>query len=425
MATSSLLGCPPVNVVWARTGNFETRCSRGRRAAVSFSIARQRWSRSLRLGSMKFKDYFDRAAARALAAQVSSVYADFDERAFVQRASKGLGELEFSGRVSQFARALRSGLPMDISRALETLTRSLPPALPDCEAVTDGWLQWPLGQFIADYGFDDFDGAMAAMVALTQRFSSEFAVRPFVEARPEETFERLYALTSHDSPHVRRWCSEGVRPRLPWGKRLGALVHDPSPIWPILDALKDDDEPYVRRSVANNLNDIAKDHPDRVVEQARQWMQGAKAGRAWVVRHGLRTLVKNGHPGALALLGFENNQRFEAALTVRPKRPEMGSFVELHLMLTTPERKEVNAVVDYRVEFARPGGRSSSRVFKWTKLRLSRETGPVEVTKRHPLRHTTTRELFPGRHRVKVQVNGAVLAEAHFDLRAGGPRKAK
>ena len=114
----------------------------------------------------------------------------------------------------------------------------------DCEdRHTDGWLQWPLGQFIADHGLDHFDASMHAMEELTQRFSSEFAVRPFVEQLPEKTFEALLGKTTHTSPHVRRWCSEGVRPRLPWGRKLRALVDDPSPIWPILEALKDDDEP--------------------------------------------------------------------------------------------------------------------------------------------------------------------------------------
>ena len=145
---------------------------------------------------------------------------------------------------------------------------------------------------------------MTAMIELTQRFSSEYAVRPFVERYPEATFKRLLALTDDPSPHVRRWCSEGTRPRLPWGAKLHHLVADPSPIWPILEALKDDDELYVRRSVANNLNDIGKDHAALVVERCQAWLEDGNAQRDWTVKHGLRSLVKDGDPGALAVMGY-------------------------------------------------------------------------------------------------------------------------
>lgn len=365
---------------------------------------------------MKFKDYFDRRAARALAAQISDVHPSFDRDGFVRRATRGLSALEFSGRVSQFSRALRETLPDAAGDAIQILTASLPAEFSDCEAVTDGWLQWPVGQFIADHGLDDFEVSMVAMVELTKRFSSEFAVRPFVEHHPAETFDRLRALTSDPNPHVRRWCSEGVRPRLPWGRRLTALVRDPAPIWPILEALRDDPEPYVQRSVANNLNDIAKDHPDAVVARCRRWMRGAGASRAWIVKHGLRSLVKSGHAEALALLGFGSGEGIHGELRLHPPRPWVGDALELQLSLRSSQPAEVQAVVDYRVEFARPAGRASSRVFKWTTARLSASEGRVELRKRHPLRHTTTRMLHPGPHRVSVLVNGAVVATGTFDL---------
>ena len=363
-----------------------------------------------------FKDYFDRAAAKALGTQVHEAYPAFDRAAFVRDATRDLGPLAFAARVQRFSDALKGGLPDDVPKALAILTESLPPPLPDCEAVTDGWLQWPIGQFIADHGVPHFGPSMVAMEALTQRFSSEFAVRPFVEHRPKETFKHLRGLTAHDSPHVRRWCSEGVRPRLPWGKKLRALIDDPKPIWPILEALKDDEERYVNRSVANTLNDITKDHPDRVVERCRRWMKAKdKPARRWTVNHALRTLIKAGDPAALELIGFGPADGVTAQLVIEPKRIPIGGVVELTAEIATTQSRSQELLIDYVVDFVRANGKASPKVFKWTKARLAAR-GSTTVVKKHAFRPTTSRTLFPGPHRFSVQINGAPLAEATIVL---------
>ena len=362
-----------------------------------------------------FKDYFDRTAATAIAAQVHAVHPRFDRAAFVRRATKKLSELAFAARVKQFADALAAGLPDDVPKALGILVESLPEPLPDCEAVTDGWLQWPLGQLIADRGLEHFEPSMSAMIELTQRFSSEFAVRPFVERWPEETFARLLSLTAHESPHVRRWCSEGVRPRLPWGKNLKALIADPAPIWPILEALKDDDERYVVRSVANNMNDIAKDHPEAVVSRCKNWRRAKSTERMWVIEHALRTLVKDGHPQALAVIGFGPPKGLKAKLSVKPARIAVGSSVELVATLSSTATKPQSLVVDYAVHYVRSGGKTSAKVFKWTKTTIPGR-GELVLEKRHPMRTTTIRALYPGRHRVSLQVNGVTIAQGAFEL---------
>lgn len=360
-----------------------------------------------------FKDYFDPAAAHALAAQMAGALPGFDRTRFVALATGGLDDLEFQGRVVQFSNALAATLPKSVPRALAVLTESLPPALPSCNAVTDGWLQWPLGQFIADYGLGHFDAAMEAMIELTKRFSSEFAVRPYVERYPEATFARLSELTGDPDPHVRRWCSEGTRPRLPWGRRLHALIADPSPLWPILEALKDDPEPYVRRSVANNLNDIAKDHPELVIDRCRAW--SASEERAWIVKHALRSLVKAGDPAALEVVGFAPPQKLSAELQIRPRRVAMGGEIALTARLSSRAARSQHVVVDYVVHYVRRGGKVSAKVFKWTTCRLAAR-GETELAKRHSLRRTTIRALYPGLHRVELQINGARLAEASFRL---------
>ena len=361
------------------------------------------------------KDHFDRSAALALGTQIASAYPDFPTDAFVRDATKGLSELEFADRVRQFSSTLRTHLPQSIPEALDILTRSLPDPLPDTESVTDGWLQWPVGQWIADYGLDHFDASLNAMVELTQRFSSEFAVRPFVQHRADETFAALQGLTGHVSPHVRRWCSEGVRPRLPWGVKLVELVTDPSPIWPILEDLKDDSDLYVRRSVANNLNDIAKDHPDQVVKRCTVWSKDAGPERGWVIKHGLRTLVKAGHSGALEVLGFGPPEGLRVDFTARPHEVSVGGHIELEATFENETTRTQSLLVDFVVHYVRKNGSTNGKVFKWTTLELS--PGQTQtLTKRHALRPTTVRALYPGEHRVEVQVNGVRLGEVSFEL---------
>jgi len=363
-----------------------------------------------------FKHYFDRAAARQLADQIAGVEPTFDCGRFVRTASRGLSQLEFMGRVKRFSDTLATTLPEDIPRALAILSASLPEPLADCEAVMDGWLQWPVGQFIADHGLPHFEESMAAMVALTKRFSSEFAVRPFVEQRPDETFDRLLALTTDPNPHVRRWCSEGIRPRLPWGRKLVALVKNPTPVWPILDALRDDEERYVQRSVANNLNDIAKDHPQSVVKKCRSWLRSSTLGRRWIVNHGLRSLVKTGNPDALAVIGFKAPRNLSARLSVFPKQIQIGEGVELSLDLHSAASVEQQLLVDYAIEFIRKNGTISSKVFKWKRISAQPEER-LSLKKKHSMRATTVRELYPGRHRIELQINGQRFSETSFFVR--------
>ena len=363
-----------------------------------------------------YKDYFDRQAAKSLGQQIAGVSKNLDQAKFVRFCVQDLKSLEFSDRVKQFSAAMRHVLPSSVPQALSILQRSLPAPLPDCEAVTDGWLQWPVGQFVADFGAEHFDESFSLMIELTQRFSSEFAVRPFVENQPEATFARLRALVDHESPHVRRWCSEGVRPRLPWGKKLNQLINDPSPILPILEALKDDEELYVRRSVANNLNDLAKDHADLVVQICRKWSKG-KTDRSWLIRHSLRSLIKQGDPRALEVVGFAIPDRICVECQVENNRVAIGDHLELTIRLTNVSESDQSLMVDYAIEYVRQNSKRSEKVFKWKTLTLSAGDS-IRLCKRHSMRQTTVRRLYPGLHRAKIQVNGKRVAEAEFELQA-------
>jgi len=353
-----------------------------------------------------FKDWFDRHAAQALADQIHHAWPAFNRKTFIAQATRNLAALEFNGRVQQFSDALAGTLPADRDKALRILTKSLPPTLPGCEAVTDGWLQWPVGQFIADHGLPHFETSMTAMIELTKRFSSEFAVRPFVEAYPAKTLARLLALTRDPNPHVRRWCSEGSRPRLPWGKRLYHVIENPDWCWPILEALKDDPERYVQKSVANHLNDIGKDHPDLLMERCRAWAIDATPARTWIIKHALRSLIKAGHPEALAFMGYDHNDNLKARLRLGAKQLRIGESIPLTATLHNQGTTSVQALLDYVVYYVHANGSlSSGKVFKWTTCVLHPDE-KITLNKKHAFRPASVRALYPGPHRIELQING-------------------
>lgn len=362
------------------------------------------------------KDWFDPLAAQRLAEQIAGVHPGFDQRKFIREATRSLENLELNERVAQFSHALAENLPEDKKRAMEIFTRSLPEISAGSSQISDGWLQWPLGKFIADYGLEHFETSMTAMIELTQRFTSEFAVRPFLEHRQQETLDRLLELTRHSSPHVRRWCSEGSRPLLPWGKRLSALAEDPSPVWPILEALKDDPERYVQKSVANHLNDISKNHPDLVVDRCRNWMKQAGPGRKWMIRHALRTLIKNGHPGALELMGYLPVKGLKIRLKLNPEIICLGESTTLQLELHNPEPHSQRLLIDYAIRYVRQKGKTGRKVFKWTTSELQPGES-ISINKNHAMKQARVRALYPGMHGVEILVNGERVAESSFDLK--------
>ncbi len=252
----------------------------------------------------------DREAIDCLAHNVRLVAPGFDEEAFRRSARKGLKPLAILDRGHHLARALRTHLPRRYEEAIEILLRSLTPPLTATAGMGLGvFFYLPHVSFVAAFGLDaehnggrdPFEVSMRAQYELTRRFSAEYSMRPFLIRWPERTIGRLLLWTRDSDPHVRRLCSEGSRPRLPWARRIPALIEDPRPVLPILEALKDDSELYVRRSVANHIGDIAKDHPALAFDLCGRWLAGASAERKWLIRHAVRHPAKQGVPAALRL----------------------------------------------------------------------------------------------------------------------------
>lgn len=266
--------------------------------------------RSIQKG-VPLKHLLGREAVDCLAHNLRVVRPTFDAASFREAALNGLEDLEFMPRGRHVAAALRQFLPAKFADAVHILVESFTPPRTDAEEFgLAEFFYLPHSFFIAEYGVDPsdnggedpFDISMVALRELTMRFTSEFAIRPFLTRDLNRTLSQVMRWTTDPNPHVRRLCSEGTRPRLPWGKRIPALVEDPSPTVPILEQLNRDPSLYVRRSVANHLGDIAKDHPEFVIEICLRWLEEDPSPETkWLVRHAVRGLAKKGHPAALAL----------------------------------------------------------------------------------------------------------------------------
>jgi 3-methyladenine DNA glycosylase AlkC len=372
-----------------------------------------------------FKNLIGADTVRSAARHLQRAWPAFDARRFETLASNGLEALEFKARALHLASALEATLPQDFEHAAQVIEASLRPpgvdddlaALRSSDAGLAGWVVWPLGEFVVRRGMDSPQRALALLHALTQRHTAEWAIRPFIEQHPEIAFAALMSWAADPSPHVRRLASEGSRPRLPWGLQLRGLIADPSPTLPLLRTLQDDPSDYVRRSVANHLNDIAKDHPALVLQWLHDHLPNATPQRRALLKHASRSLIKQGHAGVLEAWGLGKSLRGQASLALAPKRVSVGQSLQLTVTLNSSSPRAQTLLIDYVVHHVKANGSTSPKVFKGWQLVLGGHEQRVLV-KQHSMREITTRRYHAGRHAVELQINGVALARADFDLRA-------
>lgn len=352
---------------------------------------------------------------RRLSAELASVYRGFNRAAFERDALRGFEALELLDRGRHLGRVLHSHLPADFPDAVDVLLATLPQHKAPAGGMSS-FYYLAHTEFVRQFGVPYLDASLTALHALTQVFTGEFAIRPLIEAHPGRVLERLRDWTRDPNEHVRRLVSEGTRSRLPWAPRLRAFAADPSPVVELLERLRDDESLYVRRSVANNLNDIWKDHPARLVAIAAAWMEDASAERRWIVQHALRAAVKKGDPRALAVLGFTAKASLRVVdHTIAPARPRMGTKVVVTVTLENPSRRAQQVVVDLVVYFVKARGGTSPKVFKLANVALApRESKALRKTV--SLADLTTRRHYPGRHPVALQLNGAAEPLGAFTL---------
>lgn len=363
------------------------------------------------------KNQYGADVPHAIAAMISAVHPAFNSAGFVREVLDGYDALELMPRGKKIAQALRAYLPDDYGRAVAILLDSLDqPHGRNPGLSLASFLYLPHTQFVAEYGLAHFELSMRAQHALTQRFTAEFSIRPFLLHHPEATLAQLLAWTQDPSAHVRRLVSEGTRPRLPWAPRLRQFQADPTPVLALLERLKDDPELYVRRSVANNLNDIGKDHPEVLVHTAQAWLQDATAERAWIVGHALRSAVKRGESAALAVLGFgQTAQVVVEQVQISPARVAIGDAVSIAFELHNPLSAPQTVLVDLAVHYVKASGQPRAKVFKLKTLELA-PGQTVSLVKKLSLDQMSTRTHYPGRHQVDAVINGQARALGAFEL---------
>jgi 3-methyladenine DNA glycosylase AlkC len=367
----------------------------------------------------QLKAFFSPPLVRRLAAELTRAQAGFPEERFINEACAGLDTLELLDRGKHIARALARHLPQSYPAAIETLLRSLGPEHASDELVGVGMAPFfylPHVIFVAEHGLDHFDVSMRAQYQLTKRFTAESSIRPYIVKYPEQTFATLRDWATDRNPHVRRLVSEGTRLRLPWAPRVAWLDAHPERVLELLELLKDDAASLVRRSVANNLNDLGKVHPDLLMRTCSRWLRNASVERRALVEHALRSAVKRGSGEALALLGYggKPSVAIEAVRCV-PPRVRVGGRVSIRFALRSTSRTRQHLLVDMAVHFVKANGRTAPKVFKLKRIILP-PRGREELQASVSLAVHTTRKPNPGKHAVDVIVNGHSSRIATFNV---------
>lgn len=346
------------------------------------------------------------------ALKVSGVYPSFDRPGFLAAVfDNGWEARELKDRYRHIAQVLGGFLPADYDQAiriLETLTG---------ECTGFPYIFFP--EFVSLFGLEHWDTSLRALCSFTPSSSSEFAVRPFIEADQDRMLAAMLAWTQAPNEHVRRLASEGCRPRLPWGKPLRRLIADPKPLFPILTALLQDESEYVRRSVANNLNDISKDHPETVLKLAAAHL-GSSRETDRLLKHACRTLLKKGNPEALRLFGFGGGDiqaHVEIGeLRVEPETIRLGE--ELRFSFRLAASQPVSVRLQYAIDYVKANGKTAPKRFHLPERKEF--CGDEAMSWGVTVKDFTTRKHYPGYHRVSILVNGEERASAGFMLETSG-----
>lgn len=363
------------------------------------------------------KDKLAKDAVLEISYAFSKLITDFPSDSFINDACLGLEQRELKQRVDHIINVLGRFLPDDFNETARLLLQ-LKSHWPE-QSQQPGWFSfaaWPVIDYVSVHGLEHPELALDVLENLTSLFSAEFAVRPFIDTHFELTHHRMLAWTQHDDEHVRRLASEGCRPRLPWGKQLKTLRVEPAPVIAILEQLKDDSSLYVRKSVANNLNDISKDHPTLVTSLCQTWRSDASNERQWIIKQALRSLIKAGHPSAFDVLGYSAQPQVTVLdFQLNPHSITLGQDIEMALSLRSESNQQQTIVLDYKVHHIKANGTLTSKVFKWKTLTLT----PFEhydLIKKHPIKVISTRRYYAGMHKIEIVINGRVFIQHQFEL---------
>lgn len=336
----------------------------------------------------------------------------FDKKRFLQKVYDDAWESrELKQRMKHIALVLQEFLPGSYDQGIAKI-KDIITALRG-KGITGGLEYMIFTEYVENFGLDHYDTSMKAMEFITQFISCEFAVRPFIVRYPDKVMRQMLQWSKHESDQVRRFSSEGCRPRLPWAMALPALKKDPSPILPILENLKDDPSEFVRKSVANNLNDIAKDNPGVVLDIVKRW-QGHSPRTNWIIKHGSRTLLRKAHPQAMKLFGLAAADKIVVdKLKIANNSIGIGEALVFSFHLTNTGHKPIKLRVEYGIDYMKSNGKGNRKLFKITENTY--QPGQTYTFQRtQSFRNLTTRKHYAGKHALSIVINGQELAHKAF-----------
>jgi len=356
----------------------------------------------------KLKDIlFPPEKVKLFATVLTEVYPAFDGQGFYHLVCDAdWPERELKEKMRHTTLSLHEFLPDEFAKAVDILI-AIVPKVSGFEAIV-------LPDYVEVYGLDHWNISMPALGELTKCGSSEFAIRPFLNKDLEGAMKYMSHWADSADFKVRRFASDGCRPRLPWASGVPALKKDPALILPILEKLKNDPAEFVRKSVANNLNDISKDHPGLVLDICNRW-QGTSQNTDWIIKHACRTLLKQGNKRAMLLFGFANPEKMMVnSLHISNHNPKIGEDIEFSfdLDLQTDERQKVR--LEYIVHFVKSFGKTSPKVFQMKEVEM--EPGLHSIVKKHSFKDLSTRKHYMGEHKLEIVINGVVKNAAVFTL---------
>lgn len=358
------------------------------------------------------KNRYNYESLRDLALRIRAVYRSFQVDDFIDDVmDETWDELELKARMRQITINLGKYLPSDYAQALGIIDQVI-------AGYPVGFNDFALmyfPDFVEVYGQEEchWDLSIAALERYTASSSSEFAVRPFIINHEERMMSQMIAWAGHDNEHVRRLASEGCRPQLPWGRVLPGFKKDPSPVLGILERLKTDSSLYVRKSVANNLNDISKTHPELVAKIAKDWY-GKNQHTDWIVRHGCRTLLKKGNREVLGIFGFADPGCVNVAgFALGAASVAIGE--NMTFSFTIEAQKATKVRLEYGIDYVKANGKRNRKIFQISEFSF-KENGKKHYTKKHSFANASTRKHYPGTHSVTLIVNGAGRGTLDFEV---------
>ncbi len=352
------------------------------------------------------KNMYNRESLYEVAVAIQSVYNSFKVDEFIKSTmDETWNNLELKARCRKISMSLGMYLPEDYKEALSILEKS----------VTGFYFAFFFPDFVEVYGQDDinWDLSISALERNTEYWSSEFAVRAFIIKDEERMMAQMRKWSKHKSEHVRRLASEGCRPQLPWGQAISKFKKDPTPVLPILEQLKTDTSTYVQKSVANNLNDISKTHPDLVISIAKDWY-GKNKSTNWIVKHGCRTLLKKGNRDVLALFGYDDTTSINIQdFTLETTSISIGENLTFSFNILA--KKATKTRLEYGIDYVKSNGKRNRKIFKISEVSL-KENEKKSYMKKHSFADVSVRKHYPGIHSITIIINGVEKGKLDFEL---------